>query len=121
MRNTAMALKTFFGGFGIPAYTLDSVPENVELPYIIYPLVEPEWNSQTNFYCQVWYRKNNLGDLLTKADQVVAAIGTEVKLPMTGGYLTIYPSTPLMQTMTDDYAQSVYINLVINAYHMPGE
>jgi hypothetical protein len=42
-------------------------------------------------------------------------------IPITGGYLAIYPSTPLMQTMTDDYSQSVYINLAINAYHMPGE
>lgn len=121
MLNTATTLKEFLGGFGIPAYTLDSVPENVDLPYITYPLTEPEWSEQTNFYCQIWYRKNNLGALLAKADQVVEAIGTGIQIPMTGGYLAIYPSTPLMQTMTDDFAQSVYISLVINAYHMPGQ
>ena len=121
MLNTAMTLKTFFSSFDIPAYTLDSVPENVELPYITYPLVEPELSEQANFYCQVWYRKNNLGALLTKADQIMAAIGTEKKIPMTGGYLVIYPSTPQMQTLTDEYSQSVYINLAINAYHMPGD
>ena len=120
MLNTAKTLKTFFSGFDIPAYTLESVPEEVEFPYIIYPLVEPEWGEQANFYCQVWYRKNNLGALLAKADQVLAAIGTGIVIPMTGGYLAIYPSTPQMQTMTDDVAQSVYINLAINAYQMPG-
>lgn len=120
MLNTAKTLKTFFSGFGIPAYTLESVPEEVELPYVTYPLVEPEWGEQANFYCQVWYRKNNLGELLAKADQILAAIGTGITIPMTGGYLAIYPSTPQMQTMTDDYAQSVYINLAINAYQMPG-
>jgi hypothetical protein len=121
VQKTAEALKTFFGGFSIPAYTLDSVPEDVDLPYITFPLIEPEWSEQANFYCQVWYRKQNLGALLAKADQVVAAIGTGKVIPITGGYLAIYPSTPLMQTMTDDYSQSVYINLAINAYHMPGE
>ena len=121
MLNTAKTLKSFFGGFGIPAYTLDSVPENVELPYITYQLVEPEWNEQANMYCQVWYKRNNLGSLLAKADQIAAAIGTGVVFDQPGGYLAIYPSTPLMQTLTDDYAQSVYMNLAINAYHMPGQ
>ena len=121
MLKTAAALKTFFSSFDLPAYTLDSVPENVDLPYITYPLTEPEWNEQANFYCQIWYRKNSLGALLAKADQIVAAIGTGLVIPIEGGCLALYPSTPLMQTMTDDYAQSVYVSLAINAYHMPGE
>ena len=116
-----MTLKTFFSQFGIPAYTLNSVPDNVSLPYITYPLTEPEWNEQSNFYCQVWYPKNHLSELLTKADLIQEAIGEGVTIPMTGGYLAIYPSTPNMQTLTDDYSQSVYINLAINAYHMPGQ
>jgi hypothetical protein len=118
--NTAQTLKTFFSGFGIPAYAQSSVPEKTELPYITYPLVEPEWNEQATFYCQVWYRKNSLGALLAKADQIMAAIGTGIVVPMTGGYLAIYPSTPQTQIRTDDYSQSAYINLAINAYQMPG-
>lgn len=121
MLNTAKTLKTFFSGFGLPAYTLDSVPDNVELPYISYPLTEPEWNEQTNFYCQVWYLKKNLTALITKADQILAAIGTGVTIPMSGGYLAIYPSTPQMQIRTDEQTQCAYISLALNAYHMPGE
>ena len=121
MINTAKTLKTFFGGFSIPAYAQESVPENTQLPYITYPLVEPEWDEQATFYCQVWYRKNRLADLLAKADQVVKAIGTGVILEQNGGYVVIYPSTPLIQMITDDDSQRVYINLSINAYHMPGD
>ena len=121
MLNTAKTLKTFFGGFGIPAYTLESVPETVELPYLTYPLTEPEWDEQASFYCQVWYPKNKLEALLTKADQITAAIGaTGVKFEQDGGYLVIYPSTPLIQILTDDFSQSAYITLSLNAYHMPG-
>jgi hypothetical protein len=121
VRNTAATLKTFFSSFGLPAYTLDSVPDEVELPYITFPLIEPEWNEQASFYCQVWYPKRQLGDLLTKADQIVAAIGTGKIFPMENGYVVVYPSTPLIQVMHDDHTQSVYISLIINAYHMPGD
>ena len=121
MLNTAATLKTFFSGFGIPAYTLDSVPDNVTLPYITYPLTEPEWSEQASFYCQVWYPKKRMADLLAKADAIVGAIGECKEFTQTGGYLVIYPSTPLIQILTDDYSQSAYINLSINAYHMPGQ
>lgn len=113
-------MKTFFSGFGLPAYTLDSVPDEVDLPYITYPLVEPEWNSQANIYCQIWYRKNKLGELLKKADAVVGEIGTMKLIDLPEGHLAIYPASPLVQILSDDYSQSAYINLLLNAYHMPG-
>ncbi len=120
MLNTAAKLKLFFSGFGIPAYTTDSVPETVELPYITYQLVEPEWNEQASMYCQVWYPKKQLEALLTKADAVVAAIGECKKINLPEGYLVLYPSTPLIQIRSDEYSQSAYIMLTINAYHLPG-
>lgn len=121
MINTAKTLKTFFSSFGIPAYTLESVPETVELPYITYPLTEPEWSEQASFYCQVWYPKKRLAELLAKADQITAAIGTGKRFEQDGGIMVLYPSTPLTQILTDDYSQSAYINLSINAYHKPGD
>ena len=121
MLETAKTLKTFFGSFDLPAYTIESVPEDTPLPYLTYPLVEPEWNEQASFYCQVWYHKNQLQALLTKADQITAAIGTGKVMKQDGGYLAIDPSTPLIQILTDEDSQRAYINLSINAYHMPGD
>ena len=121
MLNTAAKLKLFFSGFGIPAYTTDSVPETVTLPYITYQLVEPEWNEQASYHCQVWYPKKRLEDLLSKADEIVKSIGSGIKIDMPGGYLVIYPSTPLIQIRSDDYSQSALILLSLNAYHKPGE
>ena len=37
MYKAAAALKTFFSGFDLPAYTVDSVPDNAQLPYITSP------------------------------------------------------------------------------------
>ena len=121
MKETAKALKTFFASFNLPAYTLESVPDEVELPYITFPLKEPEWNQQDNCYCQVWYPKKRLEELLTKADQIAAAIGPGIIIPIEGGYLVLYPATPLIQILTDEHSQSAYINLLMNAYHLPGD
>ena len=121
MLNTAAKLKMFFSGFGLPAYTLQSIPDDVQLPYITYPLTEPEWDKQETFYCQVWYPKNRLEDLITKADQIMAAIGTMKKIKKPGGYLVMYPGTPNIQIYSDEYSQSAYISLILNAYQLPGE
>ena len=121
MINTARTLKTFFGSFGIPAYTLQSVPEEVQLPFLTYPLMEPEWDQESTMYCQVWYPKNHLADLLEKADAIAKAVGTMKEFPQEGGYVVLYPSTPFIQILTDDKTQSAYINLILRTYHMPGD
>ena len=120
MMETAKALKTYFSGFGLPAYTTDTVPDDVELPYITYPLTEPEWDQKASFYAQGWFRSRSNTEMLETADEIVADIGLCKKIPIRGGYLVIYPETPIIQTLVDGDTRSFYINLSINAYHMPG-
>jgi hypothetical protein len=117
---TAKALKTFLSSFGLPAYTIDTVPKEVELPYITYPLTEPEWNQKASFYVQGWFQTRSNTELLEKADEIVAAIGTGLTIEIPDGYLVLYPDTPLIQLLVDDDTRSFYINLSINSYHLPG-
>ena len=44
-----------------------------------------------------------------------------MNIPIDGGYLVIWPETPLVQIMVDGNYRSAYINLSINTYHIPGE
>lgn len=122
MMEMAAAMKSFFGGFDLPAYEKDSIPDEVYLPYITYPLYEPSWDAQGNSYCQVHYPKNMLEELTAKADQIMDSIGLGLKIEMPGGYLKIQLADQMQQAqiMTDDESQSAYISLLINAYHMPG-
>lgn len=123
MIQTAKALNDFFSSFGIPAYAEDTVPDNAELPYITYPLREPEWNTKATFYANVRYRNqtSNL-DSLTKADEIIRAIADGIRLPIEGGYVVLWPETPAVQTMPPESdIRAAYINLAINAYHLPGE
>ena len=118
MMEVAKALKTFASSFGLPAY--GSIPDPVELPYITYPVVEPEWRENASFYLQVWHRTTSNTELLTKADEICRAIGTGLIINLEGGYLVIWPESPLVQLMVDGDFRSAYINLSINAYHVPG-
>ena len=120
MRATAKALKQFVGGFSIPAYATETVPKDVTLPYLTYPLTEPEWNQKATFYIQGWYRTTDFTEMLEKADQIVREIGQGITISTSEGYIVLYPETPLVQTMVDGDIRSFYINLTLNAYQMPG-
>lgn len=120
MLKAAQALDAFFSDFGLPAYQVGTVPDDTPLPYITYSLSVPEWNQKASLYAQVWDRtKSNIG-IIGKADQITAAIGEGIKIPFDGGYLAIWPESPLVQIMTDGDFRSAYINLSMNAYNMPG-
>ena len=121
MYNAAAALKSFFSGFDLPAYATDSVPENVELPYITYSVSVPEWNTKASAYAQVWDRTRSNVGIIRKADQITAAIGDAGKrILFEGGYLVLWLETPLTQIMVDGDYRSAYINLSINSYNLPG-
>lgn len=120
MLQAAAALKTFFSGFGLPAYQEGTVPDDVELPYISYSLVSPEWNQKASMYVRVWDRTTSNTWLIQKTDQITAAIGERKIIPLTAGYLVIWPETPKVQIQVDGDYRFAYINLSINAYHLPG-
>lgn len=120
MYQAAAALKTFFSGFGLPAYQVSTVPEDVQLPYIAYSIASPEWNQKASMYVQVWDRSTSNAGIIRKADQITQAIGWEKKIPLDGGYLVIWPETPLIQIQVDGDFRYAYINLSVNAYHLPG-
>lgn len=122
MLNTAKALYQFYSGFGIPAYAENSVPEEAELPYITYPVVETEPLEQGTHYCQIWDRSTSNAGILGKADAIKQALGkTGVTLDCEGGgYVVLRPATPFAQVMidADPSIRRAYINLLINCYHL---
>lgn len=120
MYKAAAELKTFFSGFDLPAYAEGSVPDGVTFPYITYSLAAPEWNQKASMYARVWDRTRSNAGIIAKADQITQAIGEGIKIPFDGGYLAIWPETPLIQIMVDGDFRSAYINLSVNTYNMPG-
>lgn len=120
MRALAKALKDWLSSFGLPVYTTQTIPKDVQVPYLVYPLNVPEWDQKTTFYIQGWYRSTSNADLAAKADEIIQDIGIGIKLRTSGGIISIWPETPLVQLMTDGDYRSFYINLSINVHQMPG-
>lgn len=120
MYNDAAALKKFFSGFGLPAYAEGSVPDDVSTPYITYSLSVPEWNTKASMYAQVWDRTTTNTGIIRIADEITGAIGQGMNIPIEGGYLVVWPESPLIQTRVDGNYRAAYINLSVNAYHLPG-
>ena len=121
MTDTAKALYTFYSSFGLPAYTETTVPEDAVLPYITYSLPETEPLESATHYAQVWYYSTSNAEVIAKADQIKAAIGTGILLRCTGGgWVALRPSTPLIQLLVeeDKEVRRAYINLQINCYHI---
>ena len=119
MIDTARALYLFWHSFGIPAYTTMTVPDDAELPYITYSLVETEPTENASHYAQVFYRATDNVGLMEKVDAIKEAIGTGKLLRTDSGYVMIRPSTPYVQLMTDQDPANryAYINLQLNCYH----
>lgn len=120
MINTAQTLYQFWSSFGLPAYTVGTVPDEQQLPYITYSLVETEPLEPSTHYAQVWYRSTSNNALLAKVDEIKAVIGKEgVMLPCEGGLVSIRPASPFVQLMTDAQPEQryAYINMQINCYH----
>ena len=120
MYQTAAALKAFFSGFGLPAYQEGSVPDDVELPYNSYSVVEPEWNQKASNWFRVWDRTTTNTGLIRIADQITAAISEQKRIPLTGGHLVLWPETPNAQIQADGDFRYAYVNYSINSYHLPG-
>lgn len=123
MYQAAAALKTFFSGFGLPAYTDDSVPDDVELPYIAYALNVPGWTRKASVPVRIWDRTTTNAGIIRIADQITAAIGPDGKnIPLDGGgYLVIWQNDDeQIQIMADGDFRCAFFNVWINAYNMPG-
>lgn len=120
MYSTAAALKTFFSGFGLPAFDVDSVPPDVTLPYITYSVSDPEWNRKASLYAQVWYRTTSNTPVIRKADEILAAVGEGLNIPLGGGHLMLWPENPVCQILKDGDVRYAYLNFSMNSYHIPG-
>lgn len=121
MINTAQALYEFWSGFGLPAYTIGTVPdEQAGRPYITYSLPETEPLGQASHYAQVWYRDTSNTALLQKVDEIKAALKNGVLIRCEGGAVSLRPESPFAQLNVDidPVNRYAYLSMQINCYHL---
>ena len=118
MTNTAKALYSFFSSFGLDAYVEYSPPEDAQLPYITYQLIEPDWWDGGTFYARVWYRSTSYTAINAKVDAISAAIGEGKSIRTDDGVVYLSKGTPWVQFMPmegDDTLKVAYLNFNIHA------
>lgn len=118
MTEIAKALYAFYSGFGLPAYTEEGIPAEAQLPYISYTLARSALFDAATHQVRIWYRGESNAPVNAKADEILAAIGQGVKLPVSGGYVCIYPGSGALAQMqpSDEDLRIVYLNLYIRSY-----
>lgn len=123
--NTIKALERFFGGFDLPVYPEDSVPEYdaagnaVKPPYITVQLIAPHWDTPAPFFARVWYRATDYAAICAKVDQIETAIGEGVSIPTDAGAVYLYAEDPFCQFQPfagDTTLKSAYLSMSIMSH-----
>lgn len=110
------ALQAFFGGFGLPAYPVSSVPEKAEMPYLTYTPVFDAWGGYpVSLTVNLWYLTEGEAEPSAKAQEISDALGTGgITLPCDGGYIWLTRGSPWCQSLTDSTNASIkrrYMNI----------
>lgn len=117
MIDIAKTLYDFWSGFEIPAYAEGAIPENAELPYITYQVVDTDWRFQSATYAQLWYRDTSLRAITEKAGEIREAISEGIMLDCADGFICIYKQATFVQLFTDeedDTIKRAYISVTID-------
>lgn len=118
MTQTARALQSFFGSFGIPAYVEYSLPDDAKMPYITYELAEPDWRGSHAEHARVWYNSNSFSEIASKIDEIKAAIGNGVSIPTENGAIYLYADDDFcqFQPMDEPKIKCAYLSFVLQCY-----
>jgi hypothetical protein len=121
MTEVAEALYSFFSSFEIPAYVEEIIPDDAQLPYITYRLVDPAWGEQVSLPARIWYKDTKLTSINAKSADIKQAIGQGKSIKTKSGFVTIFADTNFAQYQPyDSEGQSnvkvVYLSLILEAY-----
>ena len=116
----AAAIYQFWSGFGLTAYEENTVPTDVDFPYITYQLVTDSFDREVAATASLWYRSESWVDINAKAEEIAQHIGLGGKIiKCDGGRIWIKRGQPFAQNMgdeSDDLIKRKYINVTIEYF-----
>ena len=104
MATKAQAFQTWAQGFGVPAYSSASVPNDATLPYITYDFASAMFGEQQQaIVLNLWYPATSTeADANAKAEEIGQALGIGgVRLTCEGGMVWLLRGEPFYQAVTD--------------------
>lgn len=117
MISKEQALNTFWNSFEIPAYDENTVPDDVEMPYITYSVGTASLGETISLYASIWYYSTKWEDISKKAIEIGKHIGIGGTSQFyTGGRIWIKRGIPFSQRMSEpgnDAVRRIYLNIEV--------
>jgi len=109
------ALDTFWNSFGIPAYDVNTVPDDAEFPRIAYEVATSRFQDRLTLGANLYYRSNSWREISLKKDEIANFIGDRLNIAIDGGYLSIEQGDGFAQRMSDDddAVRRYYITIIV--------
>lgn len=124
MTDFMKALSTFMTQFGLPAYVIDCVPDDAEMPYITYTVSRPTAMGVSLLTVNNWHNKKLLGNVerARVSDAIAAAIPEKgTRIPVGNGFVVLRRGSDfqtLYQDPEDLDALSVRTSVEVYYYAM---
>lgn len=112
--NAMQALNNFWNSFGLPAYDVNTIPDDAVLPYITYEVSKDFFNSIVIRSASLWYRSPLWSAITEKEQQIsnfISRGGFFIKCDEGGVW--IKRGTPWAQRMSDpsdDMVRRIVLN-----------
>lgn len=117
MPTRTAALAAWLGGFGMPAYSAQAVPDDAEPPYLTFTPVSGAWgDGEQAVTVEIWRRTESEAEANADAESVGRALGLGgVMLPCDGGGLWVKRGSPFWQAVDsgEPGVKRRYVNLSI--------
>ena len=116
----AQALHDFWSSFGLPAYDVNTVPDNAEMPYITYETSTDSLDYVLALSASLWYKQMSWEDITKKADEISKYIFEQnpCTKKIDGGRMYIARGTPFAQRMADvdDMIRRIVLSIYVEFF-----
>lgn len=109
-------LDSFWQGFSLPAYDENSVPDNIEAPYISYQVIVGDIDGPVYPSASIWYKDDSWEAIDKKVAEISEALEFLQPIKIDGGYIHITKGSPFAQRLaepSDTTVKRYLINLAI--------
>ena len=108
------SLQAFWGGFGIPAYDENTVPDDAALPYITYEASKDFFGATLAQSASLWYHSASWADITAKEQEIANFIGRGGRqIAYEDGAIWIKRGQPWAQRM-DEPSNRMVRRIVLN-------
>jgi hypothetical protein len=110
------AINSFWNSFDVPAYDMNTVPDDAPFPRITYEVTVNEFGNPTTVYASIWDKNTGWGRITGIAHKIDSALsegGHTVSYD--GGIIWLKKGTPFQQRMgdPDDTIRRILVNIEI--------